>query len=93
MVHSIRGRNRKEHMELLTLKEVSQMLGSKDPKGRYVRNLRSKGILRCAKIGRNLMFDKRSVDQFIENQFAIQNKKMRASHRTPSETSSIPLEL
>lgn len=67
-------------MELLTLKEVSQMLGSRDPKGRYVRNLRRRGILRAVKLGRNLMFDKRSVEEFIENQFRVQNpQKRRAS--------------
>lgn len=64
-------------MELLTLKEVCQMLGCHDPKGRYVRNLRSKGILKGAKFGRNLMFDKASVDEFIRSEFEKQNKKIR----------------
>ena len=69
------------------------MLGCHDPKGRYVRNLRSKGILKGAKFGRNLMFDKASVDEFIRSEFEKQNKKNKASLRTPRRRSSIPLKL
>ena len=75
-------------MQLLTLQEVCQMLGCKDPKGRYVRNLRSKGILKGAKFGRNLMFDKASVDEFIRSEFEKQNPKIKKRHpnRCPLET-------
>lgn len=67
---------------LLTLKEVCQMLGSTDPKGRMVRNLRSQGKLDAAKFGRQLMFKESSVKEYIEKQF--ENQK-RASIRTPKE--------
>ena len=53
------------------------MLGSKDPKGRFVRNLRDRGILKCVKIGRNLMFDKKSVDDYIKKEFELQNPKIK----------------
>jgi len=62
--------------KLLTLQEVCEILGVDDPKGRYVRDLRKKGILIGAKFGRHLMFKESSLNDFIENQFEIQNKKM-----------------
>ena len=62
--------------KLLTLKEVSELLGSKDPKGRMVRELRKKGFLTGAKIGNHLMFKEQEVRDFINNQFAIQNPKV-----------------
>lgn len=61
--------------KLLTLQEVCSILGSDDPKGRYVRNLRDKGVLECARIGRRLMFKESSVERFIEDQFRKQNVK------------------
>ena len=61
--------------KLLSLQEVCTILGCKDPKGRYVRNLRDRGLLKAAKFGRNLMFTEKSVEEFIANQFAEQNKK------------------
>ena len=39
------SKGRMDMIKLLTLKEVSELLGSKDPKGRMVRELRRKGIL------------------------------------------------
>lgn len=62
--------------KLLTLKEVSELLGSKDPKGRMVRELRKKGFLTGAKIGKHLMFREQEVKAFIDKQFAIQNPKV-----------------
>lgn len=80
--------------KLLTLKEVCDVLGCKDVKGRYVRNLRSKGILEGAKFGRNLMFTQSSVERFIQNQFRLQNPKLkRADMSAHGEvpTTSLPL--
>lgn len=65
---------RKEGMErLLTLKEVCELMGSRDPKGRMVRNLRTEGKLEAAKFGRSLMFKESSVKKYIEEQFERQN--------------------
>ena len=63
--------------KLLSLKEVSELLGSKDPKGRMVRDLRTQGKLEAVKIGRNLMFTERSVSNYIDEQIRMQNKKAR----------------
>lgn len=63
--------------KLLTLAEVCQILGCSDPKGRYVRNLRSKGILEGAKFGTHLMFTEDSVKRFIESEFRRQNAQKR----------------
>lgn len=63
--------------KLMTLKEVCEALGSKDPKGRMVRNLRNRGVLDGVKIGRNLMFKESSVTAYIEEQFKRQNKRVR----------------
>lgn len=62
--------------KLLTLQEVCSILGSDDPKGRMVRNLRDKGVLECAKFGRRLMFKESSVRAYVEAQFNRQNKKV-----------------
>lgn len=59
--------------KLLTLAQVSQILGSDDPKGRYVRELRKKGILPGAKFGNKLLFKESEVERFVENQFKAQN--------------------
>lgn len=60
--------------KLLTLKEVSEILGhTKDPKYRFVRELRKKGDLKGAKIGNKLMFKESDVKDYIEYQFNIQN--------------------
>ena len=60
--------------KLLTLKQVCEIVGCDDPKGRYVRNLRDKGILVGAKFGRHLMFTESSVREFVEGEFRRQNK-------------------
>jgi len=60
--------------KLLTLKEVSEILGhTKDPKYRFVRELRKKGELPGAKIGGKLLFKESDVKQYIDWQFKIQN--------------------
>lgn len=61
--------------KLLTLKEVCLAVGCTDPKGRYVRNLWTQGLIVGAKFGRNLMFTERSVDEFIRNKLEVQNPK------------------
>lgn len=59
---------------LLTIKEVSEMLGyTQDTQYRFVRSLRKKGLLAGAKIGNKLMFRRSDVEAYIENQFKIQN--------------------
>lgn len=59
---------------LLTLKEVSEILGhSKDPKGRFVRELWKKGEIPAAKIGNKLMFRESDIKQYINYQFNSQN--------------------
>ena len=63
--------------KLLTLREVCELMGSTDPKGRMVRELWKRGSLDGAKIGRNLMFKESSVNAYIEKQFALQNKRVR----------------
>ena len=72
--------NKKERgsMEkLLTTQEVSEILGhTKDPKYRFVRELRKKGILEGAKIGNKLMFRESDVENYINNQFESQNKRV-----------------
>lgn len=70
-------------MELLTLQEVNQIFGLKDPKARYVRNLYKKGLITGAKFGRNLLIEKRSVDDFIAREIRLQNPKVKASSRMP----------
>ena len=60
---------------LLTLKEVCDIFGCDDPKGRYVRELRKKGIIEGAKFGNKLLFKESSIKSFIENQFELQNKR------------------
>ena len=66
---------------LMTLKEVCEIFGCDDPKGRYVRNLRSKGLIEGAKFGNKLLFKESSVQRYIEKTFNAQNK--RASIRDP----------
>ena len=61
--------------KLLTLKEVCDIFGCDDPKGRYVRELRKKGILEGAKFGNKLLFKESSVKNFIDKQFEMQNKR------------------
>lgn len=60
--------------KLLTLKEVCDLIGSKDPKGRQVRELRKKGFIEGAKFGRQLMFKESSVRDYINRTFAYQNR-------------------
>jgi excisionase family DNA binding protein len=60
--------------KLLTLKEVSEILGhTKDPKCRFVRELRKKGELPGAKIGGKLLFREKDVKDYIDWQFRRQN--------------------
>ena len=60
---------------LLTLKEVSAILGRPDDKdGRFVRDLRRNGILEGAKIGKRLLFRESAVQSYIDEQFRLQNK-------------------
>lgn len=66
---------RQEMEKLLTLKEVCDIFGCDDPKGRYVRELRKKGILEGAKFGNKLLFKESSVKNFIDKQFEMQNKR------------------
>ena len=75
---------------LLSCKEVSEMLGyHNDAKCRFVRDLRRKGILEGARIGKKLMFKESSVEEYIEHQFRIQNKK-RVQHEEALNTEMIP---
>lgn len=60
--------------KLLTLSEVCQLIGSRDPKGRQVRELRKKGLIKGAKFGRQLMFTESSVRDYISRTFAYQNR-------------------
>ena len=63
--------------KLLSLKEVSEILGyTKDTKYRFVRNLRTKGLLDGAKIGNKLMFRQSDVENYIEQQFQTQNQRV-----------------
>jgi len=76
IVSSYEVRNRKVLMEkLLTLKEVCDIFGITDPKGRFVRDLRTKGLLQGAKIGKKLYFKESDVIEFIDEQFDKQNKR------------------
>lgn len=56
------------------------MLGSSDPKGRMVRNMRDK--LDCVKIGRRLLFTEASVNAFILTQL----EKQKRIPKDPQET-------
>lgn len=62
-----------DEMELLTLEEVSAILGSKDKKGRFVRNLRKSGQLPAIKVGRNLMFFPKDIEQYLARERRRQN--------------------
>lgn len=63
--------------KLLTLQQVCEILGSTDPKGRCVRELRKKGIIEGAKFGRRLLFTESSVENYINSQLAKQNKQIK----------------
>jgi len=63
---------------LMTLKEVNSALGRRDKKCRFVLDLRNNGILTGAYIGGKLMFKEREVANYIEREFARQNKKRTA---------------
>ena len=77
-------------MKLLSLKEVCQMVGCTDPKGRYVRNLRAQGKIQGAKFGTHLMFTEESVNRFIENEFRKQNPQKKADHLRPTGDMKFP---
>lgn len=76
--------------KLLSLKEVCDILGCKDPKGRMVRNLRSEGKLEGAKIGRNLMFTEASVRKFVEETFRLQNPKIKGRPTNRPQETNFP---
>ena len=61
--------------KLLTLKEVCEIFGCTDPKGRYVRDLRTAGKIEGARFGRKLMFTASSVEAFIKSELKKQNKR------------------
>lgn len=69
--------------KLLTLKEVCDLIGSKDPKGRQVRELRKKGFIEGAKFGRQLMFKESSVRDYIEKTFKQQNMYEKRDPKAP----------
>lgn len=62
--------------KLLTLKEVCQILGCTDPKGRMVRELRKNGQIEGAKFGRQLLFKEESVNAYIARTFEFQNRRL-----------------
>ena len=60
--------------KLLTLKEVSEILGyTKDKKYRFVRELRKRGEIPAVKIGNRLLFKEQDVKDYIDYQFKKQN--------------------
>ncbi len=60
--------------KLLTLKEVSEILGyTKDKQYRFVRELRKRGEIPAAKIGNRLLFKEQDVKDYIDYQFKKQN--------------------
>ena len=60
--------------KLLTLQQVCDLLGSTDPKGRMVRELWKQGKIEGAKFGRRLMFKEKSVCDYINRTFSMQNR-------------------
>ena len=62
-------------MRLLTLQEVNSVLGRRDKKCRFVLSLRDNGILQGAYIGGKLMFKESEVNEYINREFARQNKR------------------
>ena len=64
----------KEIMErLLTILEVSEMLGKGKKKSRFVYELARKRIIPCAKIGGQFLFKTSDVEDYIDTQFSRQN--------------------
>ena len=61
--------------KLLTTKEVCELLGCKDPKGRWVRNLWKGGYIEGAKFGNKILYKETSVRDFINHQFKLQEFK------------------
>lgn len=59
--------------KLIPLKEASKLLGSEDKTGRMVRNLWKKGELIGVKIGRRLLIDEDSLEDYINFQIRKQN--------------------
>ena len=60
-------------MRLIPLKEASQMVGSKDDTGRMIRNLWKQGQIVAVKIGRSIMVDQDSLEDYINYQIRRQN--------------------
>ena len=64
--------------KLLTTQQVSEILGhTDDSQCRFVRELRKKGVLVGAKIGKKLLFKESDVQAYIDHQFKIQNAYKR----------------
>ena len=60
-------------MRLIPLKEANQMVGSKDETGRMIRNLWKQGQIVAVKIGRSIMVDQDSLEDYIAYQIKRQN--------------------
>ena len=60
-------------MNLIPLDEARKMIGSIDPKGRTIRNLWKRGEIVAVKIGRNLLVDSDSLEDYINYQIRKQN--------------------
>ena len=67
------GQKERRQMKLLTTQEVCKIIGSTDPKGRKVRELRKQGVLEGARFGRRLMFTESSVNRYVRSVFREQN--------------------
>lgn len=62
--------------KLISTKEASEMLGyTQDIKYRFVRDLWKSGKIEGAKIGKRLMFKESSIEDYVNKQFELQNKK------------------
>ena len=60
-------------MNLIPLDEARRMIGSVDPKGRTIRNLWKRGQIVAVKIGRNILVDRDSLEDYISYQIKRQN--------------------
>ena len=67
------GMRERRKMRLIPLKEASQMVGSKDDTGRMIRNLWKQGQIVAVKIGRSIMVDQDSLEDYIAYQIKRQN--------------------
>ena len=69
----MRVREKGEEMNLIPLDEARKMIGSIDPKGRTIRNLWKRGQIVAVKIGRNILVDRDSLEDYISYQIKRQN--------------------